>query len=263
MLHDYAPDNVVKHIPIRNGDVAQGFAEADLVVEETYETQQVEHAYLEPEAGPRLCGSRRRRHRPVAEPEHHAPPPHAVGRIIALPINKVRMIMSPVGGGFGGKEDMIYQGMLALLAIKTRRPVRLVFTREESVITTAKRHPARIHYRMGLKRDGRIVAVAIRMVCDGGAYGMSTEGVVRKAAILAAGPYAIPQREDRYLRRLHQQHAVGRVPLVRRAADAIRDRDASRHLRRSGCGLDPFEIRRINAMRDGAVTHTKQQLGNR
>ena len=103
--------------------------------------------------------------------------------------------MSPVGGGFGGKEDMIYQGMLALMAMKTRRPVRVVFTREECIISTAKRHPSRTTYRMGLARDGRIRAVAIRMVCDGGAYGMSTEGVMRKAAILAAGPYAIPHVE--------------------------------------------------------------------
>jgi CO/xanthine dehydrogenase Mo-binding subunit len=120
---------------------------------------------------------------------HHR---HMLARIIAKPISKVRFIMSPVGGGFGGKEDMIYQGMLALLAMKTRRPVRLVFTREESIISTAKRHPSRTVLRMGLMRDGRIRALEMKMICDGGAYGLSTEGVMRKAAILAAGPYAIP-----------------------------------------------------------------------
>src|SRR5690606_22266247 len=98
----------------------------------------------------------------------------------------------PVGGGFGGKEDMIYQGMLALAAMKTHRPVRLVFTREESIISTAKRHPARIAYRMGLKRDGRITAVSFRMVSDGGAYGLSTEGVMRKPPILGCGPSGVP-----------------------------------------------------------------------
>ncbi|MES9885861.1 MAG: molybdopterin cofactor-binding domain-containing protein, partial [Candidatus Sedimenticola sp. 6PFRAG1] len=101
-------------------------------------------------------------------------------------------IMSPVGGGFGGKEDMIYQGMLALMAMKTLRPVRLVFTREESITVSAKRHPARITYKMGLKKDGRIVASEIKSVCDGGAYGFSTEGVMRKMAILGPGPYDIP-----------------------------------------------------------------------
>ena len=85
---------------------------------------------------------------------HHR---NMLANIIAKPISKVRFIMSPVGGGFGGKEDMIYQGILALLAMKTGRPVRLVFTREESIVSTAKRHPSRT-VRMGLMRDGRILA---------------------------------------------------------------------------------------------------------
>src|SRR4029077_646468 len=162
-----------------------------LIVEQTYTTQAIEHAYLEPEAG--LAYVDHDGVVTILSPDqnitHHR---HMLARILALPINKVRFIMSPVGGGFGGKEDMIYQGMLALLAMKTRRPVRLVFTREESIITTAKRHPSHTTYRMGLSRDGRFRAVEIKLVSDGGAYGLSTEGVMRKAAILAAGPYAIP-----------------------------------------------------------------------
>ena len=134
VLHDYAPDNVTKHIPIRVGDVEKGFAESDLVVEETYSTQAIEHAYLEPEAG--LAYVDHDGVVTIVSPDqnitHHR---HMLARIIAKPITKVRFIMSPVGGGFGGKEDMIYQGMLALLAMKTRRPVRLVFTREESIIS--------------------------------------------------------------------------------------------------------------------------------
>src|SRR3982074_3080814 len=82
--------------------------------------------------------------------------------------------------------------MLALLTMKTRRPVRLVFTREESIATTAKRHPSRTSYKMGLTRDGIILASQIRIVYDGGGYGMSTEGVIRKGAILGGGPYNIP-----------------------------------------------------------------------
>ena len=191
VLHDYAPDNLTKHIPIRVGDVEKGFAESDLVVEETYSTQPIEHAYLEPEAG--LAYVDHDGVVTIVSPDqnitHHR---HMLARIIAKPISKVRFIMSPVGGGFGGKEDMIYQGMLALLAMKTHRPVRLVFTREESIISTAKRHPSRTVLRMGLMRDGRIRALEMKMICDGGAYGLSTEGVMRKAAILAAGPYAIP-----------------------------------------------------------------------
>jgi CO/xanthine dehydrogenase Mo-binding subunit len=191
VLHDYAPDNLTKHIPIRVGDVDKGFAESDLVIDETYSTQPIEHAYLEPEAG--LAYVDHDGVVTIVSPDqnitHHR---HMLARIIAKPISKVRFIMSPVGGGFGGKEDMIYQGMLALLAMKTQRPVRLVFTREESVISTAKRHPSRTVLRMGLMRDGRIRALQMKMICDGGAYGLSTEGVMRKAAILAAGPMSSP-----------------------------------------------------------------------
>ncbi|KAH2825556.1 hypothetical protein KXV85_010824, partial [Aspergillus fumigatus] len=187
MVHDYALDNLVKHIPIRKGDVEKGFAEADIIVEQFYETQQVEHAYLETEAGLAYVDHDGvvTIHSPSQNITHHR---HMMARILDLPINKVRMIMSPVGGGFGGKEDMIYQGMLALLAMKTHRPVRLVFTREESIASTAKRHPSRTTYKMGLKRDGTIVASQIRIVYDGGAYGLSTEGVIRKGAILGGGP---------------------------------------------------------------------------
>jgi CO/xanthine dehydrogenase Mo-binding subunit len=189
---------------------------------------------------------------------HHR---HMLSRIIARPISKVRFIMSPVGGGFGGKEDMIYQGMLALLAMKTGQPVRLVFTREESIISTAKRHPSRTTLRMGLTRDGRILASHMTMVCDGGAYGLSTEGVMRKAAILGAGPYAIPNvRVDTY-----GVYTNNTPSGAFRSFGALQTQFATEsHLDicAERLGLDPFAIRRINAMRDGAVTHTKQTLGS-
>lgn len=258
VLHDYAPDNLTKHIPIRVGDVEQGFAESDLVVEETYTTQPIEHAYLEPEAG--LAYVDPDGVVTVVSPSqnitHHR---HMLAKIIAKPISKVRFIMSPVGGGFGGKEDMIYQGMLALLAMKTRRPVRLVFTREESIASTAKRHPSRTTLRMGLMRDGRIRALRMTMVCDGGAYGLSTEGVMRKAAILGAGPYAIPNvRVDTY-----GIYTNNTPSGAFRSFGALQTQFATEsHLDicAERLGLDPFEIRRVNAMRDGAVTHTKQAL---
>ncbi|MBI3433786.1 MAG: molybdopterin-dependent oxidoreductase [Proteobacteria bacterium] len=260
VIHDDAPDNITKHIPIRVGDVESGFARSDLIVTQTYSTQAIEHAYLEPEAG---LG--------YVDPDgvvtiispsqnitHHR---HMLARILALPINRVRFIMSPVGGGFGGKEDMIYQGILALLAIKTGRPVRYVFTREESIIATAKRHPSRTTLKMGLTRDGRICAVEFRMISDGGAYGLSTEGVMRKAAILGAGPYNIANlRMDTY-----GVYTNNTPSGAFRSFGALQTQFATEsHLDicAEKLGLDPFAIRRVNAMRDGAVTHTKQTLGS-
>lgn len=260
VVHDYAPDNVTKHIPIRKGDVEAAFAECDLVIENTYETQQVEHAYLEPEAG--LAYVDHDGVVTILSPDqnitHHR---HMLARILALPINKVRFIMSPVGGGFGGKEDMIYQGMLALLAMKTDKPVRLVFTREESIAVSAKRHPARIHYRSGFKRDGRLHAISLRMVSDGGAYGLSTEGVMRKAAILGAGPYDIPNLQVDTIGVYTNNTPSGAF----RSFGALQTQFATEtqlDIAAEQLGLDPFEIRRINMMRNGAVTHTKQTLGS-
>lgn len=258
VIHDYAPDNVTKHIPIRKGDIEKGFAQSDLVVEQDYETQAIEHAYLEPEAGLGYVDADGvvTIVSPSQNITHHR---HMLAKIIKQPINKVRFIMSPVGGGFGGKEDMIYQGMLALMAMKTGRPVRLVFTREESIATTAKRHPSRTTLRMGLTSDGRIQAVILKMICDGGAYGLSTEGVMRKAAILGAGPYAIPNLQvDTY-----GIYTNNTPSGAFRSFGALQTQFATEsHLDicAERLGLDPFEIRRINAMRDGAQTHTKQTL---
>ena len=258
VLHDYARDNITTHIPIRVGDIEKGFAESDLVIEESYETQAIEHAYLEPEAGLAYVD-----HdgvvvviSPSQNITHHR---HMLAKIIAKPIAKVRFIMSPVGGGFGGKEDMIYQGMLALLAMKTQRPVRLVFTREESIVSTAKRHPSRTTLRMGLMRDGRIRSVAFKMVADGGAYGLSTEGVMRKAAILGAGPYVIPNLQMDTIGVYTNNTPSGAF----RSFGALQTQFATETHLDIACeklGLDPFEIRRINMMRDGATTHTKQKL---
>jgi CO/xanthine dehydrogenase Mo-binding subunit/aerobic-type carbon monoxide dehydrogenase small subunit (CoxS/CutS family) len=258
VLHDYAPDNVTKHIPIRVGDIEQGFAESDLVIEETYSTQAIEHAYLEPEAG--LAYVDPDGVVTVISPSqnitHHR---HMLSKIIAQPINKVRFIMSPVGGGFGGKEDMIYQGMLALMAMKTRRPVRLVFTREESIASTAKRHPSRTVMKMGLMSDGRIRALQLNMICDGGAYGLSSEGVMRKAAILGAGPYNIPHLQVDTLALYTNNTPSGAF----RSFGALQTQFATEStldMAAERLGLDPFEIRRVNAMRNGATTHTKQKL---
>ncbi len=260
VIHDYAAGNLVKHIPIRKGDIEKGFAEADLIVEQAYDTQPVEHAYLEPEAGIAFVD-----HddvvtviSPSQNITHHR---HMLAKIINKPINKVRFIMSPVGGGFGGKEDMIYQGILALATMKAGQPVRLVFTREESIISTAKRHPAQIKYKMGIKNDGRITAVSFEMISDGGAYGLSTEGVMRKAAILSCGPYDIPNVQiDTY--GVYTNNTPSGAFRTFGAMQSQFATESHMDICAEKLGLDPFEFRRINMMRDGAVTHTMQTLGS-
>ena len=232
VLHDYAPDNVTKHIPIRKGDVEQGFAQSDLVVEQDYDTQAIEHAYLEPEAGLGYVD-----HdgvvtivSPSQNITHHR---HMLAKIIAKPINKVRFIMSPVGGGFGGKEDMIYQGMLALMTMKTRPS-----------------GAARLHPR-GIDRDHGEAPSVAHHVADGADARRPHPGGVAEDGLRRRRLRAFDRRRDaqgrdprrralqysepagRYLRRLYQQHAVRRVSILRRVADAVRDRIPSRYLRRT------------------------------
>lgn len=257
-LHEFAPGNICKHTKIRKGDVEAGFAAADWIVEETYRTSALEHAYLEPEAGLAYveadgCVTVQS---PSQNITHHR---HMLAKILGRPINKVRMIMSTVGGGFGGKEDMLYQGMLALAAIKTRRPVRYVFTREESFVASAKRHPFTIRYKMGLARSGRILATQMIMISDGGAYAMSTPGVMNKSAILGPGPYAIPNVWVDAIGVYTNNTPSGAF----RAFGAFQSEFATEShldLCAQRLGMDPIELRRINLMQDGAITHTRQQL---
>ena len=257
-LHDFAEGNICKHTRIRKGDVEAGLEQADVIVEETYRTPAIEHAYLEPEAGlayvePDGCVTVQS---PSQNITHHR---HMLAKILGRPINKVRMIMSTVGGGFGGKEDMLYQGMLALGAIKTRRPVRYVFTREESMAASAKRHPFTIRYTMGLKRDGRIVATRMHMIADGGAYAMSTPGVMNKSAILGPGPYEIPNVEVDSIGVYTNNTPSGAF----RAFGAFQSEfatEAHLDLCAQRLGMDPVALRMVNLMRDGATTHTRQKL---
>lgn len=257
-LHSFAQNNICKHTRIRKGDVDAALAQADIIVEQTYNTQSIEHAYLEPEAGLAYldadgCVTVQS---PSQNITHHR---HMLARILGRPINKVRMIMSTVGGGFGGKEDMIYQGILALAAIKTRRPVRYVFTREESIKVSAKRHPFNIRYTMGLQRDGRIVATKMVMVSDGGAYALSTPGVMNKSAILGPGPYAVPNVWVDSIGVYTNNTPSGAF----RAFGAFQSEFATEchlDLCAQKLGMDPVALRRINLMRDGATTHTRQQL---
>lgn len=187
VIHE--PDNVVARWKIRRGDVARGMAEADLIIENTFCVPFVEHAYLEPEAGLawvddqgviniRVC---------TQVVEHF----RSVARAVGVPQNKIRVRGTMVGGGFGGKEDITVEIFLALLAQRTRRPVRLEFTREESFAAQSKRHPFVITHRTGVKRNGRITAAEIDLLADSGAYPYLSPYVLLYATVLAPGPYRI------------------------------------------------------------------------
>jgi xanthine dehydrogenase molybdenum-binding subunit len=182
-------DNIIARHVIKKGDVAAAMARADLVIEHTYRTQFVEHAFLEPEVGLAWVDENEVINIRVSTQviEHFRSIADAVG----VPHNKVRILGSLVGGGFGGKEDITVEVYLALLAQYTRRPVRLEFSREDSFMGHGKRHPFVMTYRTGVMRDGKISALDVRMLSDAGAYVYLSPYVLLYAALNAPGPYLV------------------------------------------------------------------------
>jgi len=187
LVHDVG--NTLVTWQIRCGDAATSLASAAVVVEGEYRSQHVEHAYLEPEAGVGWLENGVLTLRVSTQVIEHAA---MIARILALPQSKVRVIAAYMGGGFGGKEDMTVEPYLALLVWHTRRPVRMIWDRQESLTASTKRHPFIMRYRTGASRDGTIVAQQVEILGDAGAYPNLSPRVLFAAAACACGPYRVP-----------------------------------------------------------------------
>lgn len=253
----FPPDNVVARWKIRKGDPEAGFAVADMTVENTFSMPFVEHAYLEPEAGVAWVDERDVINIRVSTQviEHF----RSIALAAGVPQSKIRVQGTMVGGGFGGKEDITVEIFLALLAKHTRRPVRLVYTREESFAAHSKRHPFVISHRTGVKRNGRITAAEIELVANAGAYPYLSSYVLLYATVMAGGPYRIEN--------LHVDGVVVATnnpftsacrgfggPQAAVAYEQQMDEIAE------ALGMDPLEVRRVNYLRTGDRNSTGQEV---
>jgi selenium-dependent xanthine dehydrogenase len=250
--------NVLEHIQLEQGDVDEGFAQADVVVENEYRTPRGDHAFLEPEAALGLIDDEGR---VVVYVGSQIPfsDRAQIAASLALPEDQVRVIQTKIGGAFGGKEDIAGQIHVALLARITGRPVKLVYTREESMIAHPKRHECLIRLKTGAKKDGRLVAAEAYIVGDSGAYASLGPHVMTRAATHSLGPYQVPHaRVDCYAMYTNNPPAGAYrgfgAPQAHFAAETQMDILAER------LGLSPLDLRRINALRVGAVTVTGQEL---
>lgn len=250
--------NVAVHLRIRDGSVERGFAEADTVVEEEFRTTFVEHCHLEPHAGLAMAdpSGTLTIHSSVQRPFLVAAD---TAKVLGLSQHRVRVIATGVGGGFGGKNEMTLEPWIALLALKTGRPVKMVFTREEEFQATTVRHPYRMRYRTGVCRDGTLAARAVEIVSDTGAYVSWGASTLAKAAIHAAGPYSIPHvKIDGYL--VYTNNPIGGamrgfgVPQVGFAYECHTNAVAA------AVGMDPIAFRLRNGLRDGGRLPTGQIL---
>jgi nicotinate dehydrogenase large molybdopterin subunit len=186
-VHDVG--NTLVTWQIECGDTTAALAAADVVVEGEYRSQHVEHAYLEPEAGVGWLENGVVTLRVSTQVIEHA---STIARILRLPLSKVRVIAAYMGGGFGGKEDMTVEPYLALLVWHTRRPVRMIWDRQESLVASTKRHPFLMRYRTGATSEGTITAQEVEILGDAGAYPYLSPRVLFAGAACACGPYLVP-----------------------------------------------------------------------
>ncbi len=196
LLHPDRDGNVFCHDRIRKGDVQGAFARADVVVEGEYHTPAQEHAFLQPEAGLGYIDEQGRVTVIVAGQWIHEDQ-EQIAHALGLPSERVRVIYPAIGGAFGGREDMSVQIVLALAALRLHergidRPVKIIWSREESIIGHHKRHPYFIRSKWGATREGKVIAAEVELVADGGAYMYTSTKVLGNAVLLCTGAYEIP-----------------------------------------------------------------------
>ncbi|MBN1755421.1 xanthine dehydrogenase family protein [bacterium] len=256
----YKDNNVFAHHKIRKGNIEEGFKKADIVLEQIYRTPYQEHAYLEPQgmvAVPRY-GSTMEIYGTMQCPFYVQ---QAVADITGLDLSRVRVVQTYTGGAFGGKEDVpsLVAGQAALLAYHTQRPVKLIYSREEDIISMSKRHPAWIKYRSGVTKDGKLTAVEIEFLFDSGAYSTLSSVVLWRGIVHSVGPYNVPHvKVDAYA------VATNKVPCgafrgfgspqVIFAAETQMNELAAK------LDMDPAQFRSINLLQEGDLTATSQLL---
>ena len=186
----HGDNNVIASWKLRKGNVDKGFSQADVIVENTYRTPRQEHAHLEPESGVAWVDDMGVINiRYAAQVIEHY---RDVATVLGLPESRVRVIGTLIGGGFGGKEDITVEVFLGLLAWKTRRPVKLTYTRDEMGFARHKRPPTILRYKHGARKDGKLVAMEAELVSDAGAYVYLTPWILIYSTVHCTGPYEIP-----------------------------------------------------------------------
>ncbi len=259
---DWQTGNLIKHIKVRHGDVAEGFAQADVIVERTYHTATTEHAFLEPECAIGVPAGYDQAHEKLTVYVGSQIPyadRNQTAATLGLADEEVRIISPLVGGGFGGKEDIAGQIHVAMLAQVTGRPVKMLYRRDESLLFHPKRHATVIRMKTGARKDGKLTAVQAELYGDGGAYASLSDKVMTRATTHATGPYVVPHAKiDCYANYTNNPPSGAfRGFGVTQSAFAV---EQNMDILAEALGIDPVEFRRNNAMRVGEVTATGQLL---
>jgi CO/xanthine dehydrogenase Mo-binding subunit len=234
---------------IRKGDVEAGFARADVIVEAEYHTPYQEHAYLQPEAGLAYMDEEGRLTVKCGGQWTHTDQ-EQIAHALGLSNDRVRVIYPAIGGAFGGREDMSVQIVLALAAWKLNRPVKIIWSRSESILGHAKRHPMTLKTKWGATRAGKLVAAETTVIADAGAYMYTSNKVLGNCTITATGPYFLPNvKED--VMGVYTNNVPTAAFRGFGAPQALWMAELQMNKLAEKLGLDLVEFRHRNALRDG------------
>ncbi|MEV6402118.1 MULTISPECIES: xanthine dehydrogenase family protein molybdopterin-binding subunit [Streptomyces] len=253
-----AHPNIVHRQPIVRGDVTRAAAKADVVVKGEYYFGMQDQAFLGPESGLAVPEEDGGVHLYIATQWLHSDL-RQIAPVLGLPEDKVRMTLAGVGGAFGGREDLSMQIHACLLALRTGKPVKIVYNRFESFFGHVHRHPARLYYEHGATKDGRLTHVKCRIVLDGGAYASASPAVVGNAASLGVGPYVVDDVDVEAIALYTNNPPCGAMRGFG-AVQACFAYEAQMDKVAKELGLDPVEFRQRNAMEQGSVLPTGQSV---
>jgi CO/xanthine dehydrogenase Mo-binding subunit len=261
LIHPQYKSNLITHYPLRKGNVEKGFKQSDDIIEQTYTTQLIEHAYIEPECVTAIPGEGNEKVKIIGSIQNPFTTRKVVASVLGCALNEVEIIQAELGGSFGGKDDTmnIISARAAIAAIKLNRPIKVKYEREESIIESYKRHPYILKYKVGFKKDGKLKAMKIDLLADGGAYSSMSPFVTWRSVVQATGPYFVENVHTDVRAVYTNNPYTGAMrgfgsPQPIFAIESIMDEIATR------VGKTPFEIRKLNGFKQGSITASGQKL---
>jgi len=261
LIHPENKTNLIVHYPLVKGDVNKGLEESDHVIEREYTTSYQEHAYIEPEAVIAYLLEEENGIKIIGSIQNPYTTRRVVSEVMGIPLSSVRVEQAELGGAFGGKDDTmnIISARAAVASFKTGKPIKIKFNREESTRESYKRHPYTLNYKVGFKNDGRMKAMKIDILADGGAYASMSPFATWRSVVQATGPYEIDNVETNVRAVYTNNPYTGAMrgfgsPQPIFAQESLMDEIANE------LNISPFEIRILNSYKAGSITASGQKL---
>jgi len=262
-IHPENKTNLINHYPLRKGDIEKGFGESDIILERTYTTPSIEHAYIEPECITAVPDFRKDVYKIYGSVQNPFTCRRIVAKVMDVPLTNVHIIQNELGGSFGGKDDImdILAARACVACKKVGKPVRIQLSREESITESYKRHPYTMSYKVGVSKKGILKAMKIDILADGGAYASMSPFVTWRSVVQATGPYEVENVQTDVRAVYSNNPYTGAMrgfgsPQIIFAQESLMDEIAEK------MNMSPLEIRRINGYKQNSETASGQILSS-